>query len=487
MIGNKEGRIEQLLLLCCPVGVVSFFVLSLSFGSVLMEPLQDAELPRQQEDLVLTEDSPGTVDALAKGSDYYKNLYIMGGVDLSFDAKSEASYVYDRQAVNAVHEAVSRLSSRTHSGASSAAAKEATGVVSEPFSFDDGSRSYTVVPQHSLTSGKDRRGNRCQTDLALKREGARGLELVRYYNPNRGAVGEFGPGWHLLIPYRITPVGTRTREFLNARIPIQMAVENLLTGGQEVLTFSAGRYSIAGYVPDKLEASQAIGLFIMTDASYRLADKLGNEFWFDQRGLLTDMIFSRDHHMRIEYQESLKREFGARPYRIEPADREQITFLNARIPRRMKVIDLLGGSSEVLVFSDKGRIAGYVPHTEDKSRFTILGILSDGSFRLFEKSGNQIAFDAGGQFDGLTFSPERPMVQAISMGDRRITFTYPFDRSGHARIASANLTEGSGRVGPTYLVKYQYDAEGRLARVLGPGSHMAVHGEQEPAETGVVG
>ena len=64
------------------------------------------------------------------------------------------------------------------------------------------------------------------------------LEVVRYYKPGQQDTGEFGKGWRLLIPYRIKPAESGKREFLNVIIPEKMAVENLLTGEEDVLASS---------------------------------------------------------------------------------------------------------------------------------------------------------------------------------------------------------------------------------------------------------
>ena len=525
------------------------------------------------KDLVITEDSLGTVDALAKGSDYFRDLHIEGGVHLGF----EGNYIYDQEAVGAINEAISKFPTSTRSRKMLSIDRKVATIGSESFSFDLGKGSYTVVPQHSLTSGKDRRGIRYQTDLALKATGFRltkqclndlkpeifykefskqlrqalpsrshhdvknkenyeilykeigenverkvdsilqkieglvnqeykteheftkalentigknqsvmlrslivkhayyktNLELVRYYNPKQRAGGEFGKGWHLLIPYRIKPAGSAKREFLNVIIPEKMAVENLLTGEQEILAFSTDRYTTAGYVPEKIESSQLVGLFIMSDASYRLADKLGNEFWFNQAGCLTDMIFSEYHHFRFQYLYDFTDAFEQPPYQVQPADKERITFLNALIPRRMKVKDLVHGSSEVLIFSAEGDIAGYIPTSAETSRFKILALMSNASFRLLDKKGNEIAFAPSGNFDGMAVSPEYRMVKSVCQGKHKVNFKYTTDKSGKIMIASAYLLSDEKGAKPVYSVQYQYDAEGRLCRIKGHSARIA--------------
>ena len=523
------------------------------------------------KDLVITEDSPGTVDALAKGSDYYRNLYIMGGVDLSFDVRREGNYVYDTEAVKAIHEALSQRPSSSPKITSISDGK-AIPATSEPFSFNLGKDSYSVIPQHTLTSGKDRYGVRYQTDIALRgtglqltdqalemtkykiirwemamelnptlqgkdmnklseseidalnkkiketREQAEAktericeklkslsnkryrnekefakaleenigkeqtdkfkrlimesayydtkLELVRYYKPGQQHSGEFGKGWHLLVPYRINPSGSGKREFLNVMIPEKIAVVNVITGEEEILAFSTDRYTIAGYVPEKIESSQVIGLFIMSDASYRLADKLGNEFWFNGAGYLTDMVFSEDHHIRFEYLKSFTDAFDKAPYRVTADGTERIEFLNVSLPKKMEVKNLLHGGSEILVFSDKGDIAGYFPGDHEKSRFKILALMSNASFRLLDKNGHEMAFTPSGDFEGIAFPDDRPIVSSLSQGNQKISFRYTLDESGAPMIASADLSEGSA-LPPNYVVHYQYDDEGRLYSVKG--------------------
>ncbi|MCD4679866.1 MAG: hypothetical protein K8S00_05710 [Bacteroidales bacterium] len=520
------------------------------------------------KDLVITEDSPGTVDELVKGSDYFRDITISGGVNLDFDVEDQEHYVYDQTAVKAINEARSKLSSSTQSTTSMSYDRKTTKMGPDPFSFDLGKESYTVVPQHSLTSGKDRRGIRYQTDMALQGRGLQltqqsldilkadlvyretmeemepvlktmkkhnldqeeiyalyqvkkkraeksvegilggldkiknkkysdknefitalelsigaeqterlkyqiskvsyystNLELVRYFNPKKRSSGEFGNGWRLLVPYSIKSYGKTKTEFSNLIIPEKMALVNLLTGEEEILTFSTERYSNAGYVPEKLENSQVVGLFMMTDASYRLADKLGNEFWFNPRGCLTDMVFSKDHHIQYEYLDGFTDSFEKPPYSIEPPDKERVAFLNVTIPKRMKLKDHVHGVSEILTFSDKGKRAGYVPENVGKSRFKIMVLMSDASFRLIDRNGNETALTSSGRFEKMAVSDERPMVSAVSQGNHRIAFKYTIDNSGDVIIASASLSEGEKHESPIFMVKYEYDSEGRLADI----------------------
>ena len=521
------------------------------------------------KDMVLTEDSPGTVDAFAKDSEYFKGVSVEGGVNLGFDVKQEGHYVYDQTVVAAIDRALSKRTSDGQSQTTITAGAPLPKPGAEPFSFDLGKESYTVLPQHSLTSGKDRRGIRYQTDLALRGAGFRlteealgnieyyvyrrelakeinpivesmdkqkleaeyeniykekgkiateragkvieklkglkdqdfkaedkftkalevtlgkeqleqfkqlifkhayyktNLEIVRYFNPNKQGVSEFGKGWKLLIPYQIKPHGDTKREFLNVRIPEKMAVENLITGEQEVLTFSEDRYTNAGYVPEKIEKSQVVGLFLMTDVSYRLADKLGNQFWFDPSGYLTDMIFSEQQRVHVDYLGEFTDSFDQPPYHVQPAGKERVKFLNVRVPKKIEIVDLVRGGSEELVFSDKGECAGYVPEDEGKSRYKILALMSNGSYQLVDKEKNEVKFSPTGDFEGMIVHSSYPIVKSVSQGGHKVGFTYTTDKSGKVFIAHAYLSENKDEAKPLYMIGYKYDDEGRLYRTKG--------------------
>jgi hypothetical protein len=415
------------------------------------------------KDLVLTEDSPGTVAELAKGSDFFPNVTIKGGVDL----KSEGTYVYDEAAVAAIRKAIAQRPASLPSTSPEAPSRPTVRSTGEPLSFDLGRQSYSVLPQHSLSSGNDSRGIRYQTDLALRQNGMPGLELVRCYDPRRREDADFGLGWRLLIPYRVQPADDARREFLNARIPQRMVVENLLTGHREVLTFSPDRYAAAGYVPERPEASPTIGLFLMSNASFRLADKLGNQFHFDPGGRLTSMFLSADPKRRVtvEYVDTFTGAFARSPYRLEPQGDTRVPFQNGQVPKQFKVTDPLHGCSELLTFEDRRDIPGYVPEREQPSRFRLLALLRDGGYLLVDKHGNRIRFNSTGKFESLLPVGQRRLVSSLSMCGQKATFGYTIAPDGHVIIATTSLAEDKPFASPTHIVRYEYDAEGRLGRV----------------------
>lgn len=429
----------------------------------LAKHLKDSRTPLlwfllANRDQVLTEDSPGTVDALAKGSNHFRGMYIEGGVNL----RSHSRYVYDRQAAAAVAKVLaSRPPARSSRPASASTA--AASPAPQPLSLDLPDRSYTVLPPHRLVGGKDRRGREYQTDFALRRDGGPGLELVRWRDPRGRADGHFGTGWRLLVPYRVRPHGSARRRFLNAVIPQNMAVENLLTGEREVLTFRTDRYSLAGYVPDRAHASRLVGLFLMSNASYRLTDKLGNQFWFDPRGDLTDMIFSPQYHVHIEYEDGLSRAFETPPYSVRPASQQRVSFLGVRIPEQMRITRLADGRSETLPFSGTGGVAEYAPAEGDRSAFRVLALTSGGRFLLVDKKGHRVLFDEGGRFVALAPSATGRMVRSVALGEQTVSFLYTVDASGAVRISAARLAAEAGKT--IAVVRYEYDSRGGLLAV----------------------
>ena len=418
------------------------------------------------KDLVLTEDSPGTVDELAKDSETFEGITIMGGVDLGYAGQ----YVYNSETVQAIGKAISQAPGSHYQNTNLVAVDRIAKLAPRVRSFDFGKDTYSVLPQHTLTSGKDRRGIRYQTDLAVRHNGQPGLELVRYYSPGNHEGGQFGKGWHLMIPYRVKPADATT-EFQDAVVPLRKVLRNVITGEEEVLTFSADRYALAGYVPEKLESSQVVGLFLISDTSYRLADKLGNQFHFDQAGYLTDTYFSPhpDHHLHVEYADHRVNAFEEPPYELIPVGREVFRHRGMIVLGKVKVTDRLHRQSEVFTFSGKQGIAAYVPENEKASHFQKMILLSDKSFRLLDKNGNEITLRGDGKFDAMLLPEHRRTVRSMSMGGRKVTFKYTIDDTGQVVISSASLAEEEGDAGPAWIVRYQYDGEGRLLHVKHAG------------------
>jgi len=408
------------------------------------------------KDLVMTEDSPGVVDELAKGSKYFDNIEIRGGVEMD---PAKGRYVYDQSAVAAINKAIAAMPSSSAATSLSSSPRQ-TVTPAKTFSFDLNNNSYTVVPQHSLTSGKDRRGIRYQTDLAFRNGDLPGLEMVRYFNPAQRSMGEFGDGWHLLIPYQVVPADSEKVEFQNVLVPKRMAFTNLLSREKEVLEFSRDRYSIVGWAPDSLQTSQVVGLFLMTDVSYRLADKIGNEFWFDQAGHLTDMLFGDEHHYKIKYGVKEMLDPSLENSSFDLANNEYEEFLNAYVPKHIKLTGNGSGLKEHFTFnSNRYDFAGYIPDDEENSKFKIAALMSNGSLRLVDKNGHEHIYDPAFNYTGS----QADAVESYAMGEIRVDFEHEI-RNGCAVIIGAKAYKQDASK-PFIVLNYHYDSDGRLCRV----------------------
>lgn len=290
--------------------------------------------------------------------------------------------------------------------------------------------------------------------------------MVRYFNPNIKGAGEFGEGWHLLIPYRIKPADKDKITYENVILPKRMAVENLLTGAREILEFSEDRYSIVGYVPEVLKKSQVLGLFLMTDVSYRLVDKIGNEFHFDQAGYLTDMFLGNDNHVHYEYNDGFLNEFEKGPYQLHQVGEKRSDFANVSIPKMMELKDEKNSTDEVFVFRQKWGFGAYIPEHSQKSKYRKMALMTDGSFQLIDKKKNEIAFDPSGFFDGIATNPEQfRVIRSMTQGTQKVTFKYELDKDNSVRISKSYLLNTEEKSEPELIAQYLYDDEGRLAKV----------------------
>ena len=242
-----------------------------------------------------------------------------------------------------------------------------------------------MVPQTSAAAGRDSAGRRYQTDIALRRDdGQPGLELVRYYDPaERQNLGAFGDGWNLLVPYRVEPADRTYRSFRNARIPERMVVINLVTGQREQFSFSDSRYAIAGWVPEDAASSKLVGLFPLSDGSFRLADKFGANFAFDAAGQLTDMALSPAYQMHFDQVSRLTAEdFVKPPYQLVPDGTATRQIDGISLPVRLRLQGPDG--EELLVLQTDTGLLGYYP-VNPASRIRTVAVLSNGDLRLLDQ------------------------------------------------------------------------------------------------------
>ncbi|MGE4088375.1 MAG: hypothetical protein AB7F93_09845 [Immundisolibacter sp.] len=390
---------------------------------------------------VLTEDSPATVRALVKGSRHRNDMRIEGGVEM----RSRAVQVPDRQLARALE----RTTAAPVAGASKAAGVDAPNV--------------SVLPAQAQGLGP--LGLRFQTDLALHDPAGRpGLELVRYFDASRSG-GEFGPGWHVLVPYAVHADGTETLVFRGARLPRRMQVEGRLSGRRESLVFDTRRHAIAGWVPESQETSEFVGLFPLSDGTFRLLDKLGAEFVFDRGGRLTRMELAERHVSDIGYLSEMVAVGPGSVHRVEPAGPARRVWRGIELPERLRLRGLRTAAGTEAVeplmrLREHGATLGWEPEGDAPIRF--LALLADGSLRGSAIDGSQWLFDAGGTLQGVRPAPEQGLVQRIAFGTQQLRLDYELDAALRLRVARARFdAEGVSRT-----LSYHYDGPGRLAQAL---------------------
>lgn len=120
------------------------------------------------------------------------------------------------------------------------------------------------------------------------------------------------------------------------------------------------------------------------------------------------------------------------------------------------------GRSEQLTFGDDRDVVGYIPNDKAKSRFKILALLSNGSFQLQDKQGNEVKFSADGHFDGMILPATSQPISGFEMGRHRVIFRYSIDRLGHLITDSAWVSPNEAGSKPLYVVSYKYDDNGSL-------------------------
>ncbi len=403
-------------------------------------------------EMVLTENSVGTVKAFAQKSKYFDDINIEGGVDLS-PKPEPGRFVMDQGLVDAIADARSQALATSPSTTSTASAPM------QILTSNGGSMS--VTPAQTVVISESRsRGDNYATDLGLRHNEVPQLELARFRREDFPQVSTFGRDWHLMIPYELHPGSQKTARFNNLMVPQTMVLKNLLTGHEETMVFNTDRYDIAGYVPKDADTSVNIGIFFLTDGTFRLADKLGCEFQFDEGGRLTDMMLSPDYQVSYKYGEKRLgwRDFDVLPFRLEPEGNVQVAFLNGPVPQKLRLFDAANGTEEVFEFTSKNSegIAGYSPADPQRSGYRFLSLLSDASFLLEHKSGNQIAFDRRGQFSNMIVQT----VASMTQGAYDVHFDYALSQNQY-RIIAAHISDHQTNQG-LYTVNYQFDRVGSL-------------------------
>jgi hypothetical protein len=415
-------------------------------------------------DMVITEDSPGVVKAFATESKHIEYLHIEGGVDLGLPT-SDNHYVFDRETIDALKKA---------SDTNQSPAGKHDQLSIKRGIIDGGVDSYSVVPPTDVTlSGGTTHGDIFHTDATLYVGSEPGFELTRHYNPDLSTFSTFGGGWHLLVPYRIEPVKGKTVPFKNVVVPARIHVRNLLTGTSEILKFDPEKYGVGGYIPPAPDETITIGVFLMSNGTFRLADKLGNQFRFERDGNLSDMKLAGWYDVSYKYHRASidRSQIAKYPCILAPVGKETDTVANARFPKLLKLSWFTGAESEMFSLDADAKLSGYRPVNPDRSRFGFLYILSNGAFELNAKNGDKIVFDAGGRFIKATGN----VIKKVNRGRYMASLAHDYQggafRVQQLRLSDRKLDKTIKRLEYTYR-----EADGKLSSVydsLGSGVEFA--------------
>lgn len=421
-------------------------------------------------DQVLTELSSGSVETLSKGSRFADDIRIEGGVDLA------SRYVLDQTTANALRRAVASTAPVSGpTGETPAAASRSS--TSAPASFRYEGKAYSIVSQHSMAMGKDSYGTRYQTDISVRDGGRPGLELIRFFRLGSGAerVGaEMGTGWRLMIPLRAHALGPPDQPFNTVLVPRQWRIRNQLNGRDEILTLDTQVFAQHGYRPADMEQSRFVGMFWTAGGLLRLADKFGNEFWFDASGLMREMHFSKDFGVRFEYDllDVPRDDRTAPPLRLVSEGKDSDDRFNVKLPRRLRLVDAAKGTQDVFVLGDRNGMVAYLPEVPSRSAVRVISLRRDGSHALVDIDGNETWFDLGLRFVRQRMRVVSGMVQGryefnrektdlAFVGRHRIRFEHEFDGQAFRVTKAALYREGSADVAQT--INYRYGADGMLA------------------------
>jgi hypothetical protein len=190
---------------------------------------------------------------------------------------------------------------------------------------------------------------------------------------------------------------------------------------------------------------------------------LGNEFWFDPAGALTDVAFANQDRIHYQYLAQATDAFEHPPYAIRPAGAETVEYRGETLPKHIVVRSAADSAEETLSFDLTQNVATYFPVDPQGSRYRRLQWTPDGDYSLRDKHGNLVGFKKDGKFQALLPVLDSDMIQSVSMGNRKIDMSYGMDSAGHMVIAKAELTTGDAH-NPELAVRYEYNSDGTLAR-----------------------
>ena len=358
--------------------------------------VDDSEIPLlwylvSHRNLVLSENSPGTVDALFAKSKKLKNVTIEGGVQL----ESQTQYILDKEARIAIADAYARLGDKRYLFDSKLVEPTANS-----YNTNYHKKSHiTVVPQHSLSAGIDYLGVRYQTDLSINEEGLN-IDSRAIKNLKRNFHNYF---FRNIMRPKIKNIFYPDGSIRNAR--------NFEHNYAQAWKESTDNVEM---VIDRLRP-----LMNKTYNDTQIFKKdVDNELQGDELGDISKIIcksayFRRRLDLVRYYSNSNNFNYGAFgknwslliPYRID-LGRKTIAYGNLQFPKEIFLTDLLHKKQEILKlrFDNNTNTFLYSPISNTDTLTLNVTIISDGGFRLNDRLGSVFEFNASGQMKSMIFS-----------------------------------------------------------------------------------
>ena len=304
-------------------------------------------------------------------------------------------------------------------------------------------------PARMVTRGE--RQVSLHTDAVLSEAGA-GVRLTRFYAPSekgQAEWGEFGPGWHLDVPYRLEP-SEETRDLEGVTLPQHLTVVEVAAGRREQYSMDAGGMGPISYAPPG--GGQGRRLYVLADGYYSMEDARGHSYHFDRRGRLALAMAGGDRRCAYGYDGDRVASIWGIPISLVPDESTRTTMDDLSLPETITLVDGPGDERLRLGTGADGGM-GYFP--KGSRRWEGLYPLPGGSFWLVDRWGNICEFDSGGAFVTARIAAKSeldgdPFVPAIRLA---------YDESG--RVSEAV-------VGDKGVVRYAYDGKGRLAKRTDP-------------------
>jgi YD repeat-containing protein len=302
-------------------------------------------------------------------------------------------------------------------------------------------------------------GTRIWTDGTVSDSDGPVLELTRYYDRSSECETGFGEGWCLLVPYRLEVAGTSQKVVFDVLFPERLAVIDALRSERLVMTLRESEDGTIGYFPPSAPGAEWKGLYVMSNAGYRLENQSEQSFHFDSTGRLTAVDLGTDTRWTYLYDERRVVGIESIPRGVVP-QKATVESGGALVPAEVRVDDRISPRS--LSLADAS-VEGWKYTSADGTWREALMLL-DG-WILLDRWGNEYHFAVDGRFIGtlhssssdresagsgiaLSFDGEGRIAHAL-VGDRRVEYHY--DERGRL----VRTTSGGGAA-----VEYSYDAQG---------------------------